>query len=371
MIKIRLDDNLPVPSTRRIQATGQLIAECAIARTGVLHYYAKELGGLFADRAPESVVRVAQLSEDLFSEETLEKFRSVPITIGHPKQDVSTTNMKELGKGTLEGKPYQSEDHLEASVVISDEDAIKIINNGVSELSVRATYNLVRVDDSMTYDAVRTIKEVNHVAIVEKGRAGITCRISDGEDGLVEVIDSGAVLILDDCEPVAPKESEVVLPKEIEPTLEELLDKAQAELDWVKAEVETLKAEKDDLTVKLSDALSHTPSDEDIQILVEARLKFQTEVASLSDEDFTGKTEQEIKLAIVSKRTGLVLNDASPTYIDARFHILLEDRETDTPMSMVLRQTSVQKVSLADAQTITKSVAELARERMVERNSHS
>ncbi len=182
----RFDDKLSIPSTRKIQDTGQMIADGAIARVGVLKYRASDLAGLFADRDPDSVVRVAQLSDDLFAPETIEKFRSAPITIGHPEEDVNTKNMKDLGKGTLEGCPYQDGTHLSASLVLSDQEAIDLVNSGVHELSVRAYYGLTRVDDAEDYDAIRTIRTVNHVAIVERGRAGITCRISDSEEGSVE-----------------------------------------------------------------------------------------------------------------------------------------------------------------------------------------
>ena len=77
-MQVRFDDKLSIPSSRKIQATGQMLADCAIARTGILTYAAKELGSLFADKEPNSLVRVAQLSDDLFAEETLEKFRCAP-----------------------------------------------------------------------------------------------------------------------------------------------------------------------------------------------------------------------------------------------------------------------------------------------------
>ena len=213
MKTFRFDDKLSVPSTRKIQDTGQMIADGAIARVGVLKYKASQLGGLFKDRDPDSVVRVAQLSDDLFSAETLEKFRSAPITIGHPEEDVNTKNMKQLGKGTLEGSPYQDGTHLAASLVLSDQEAIDLVNSGVHELSVRAYYVLERVDDNDDYDAVRTIKSVNHVAIVEKGRAGSTCRISDSEDGDIEEEFVADLLELEDEEDVQESEEATEAPE--------------------------------------------------------------------------------------------------------------------------------------------------------------
>lgn len=357
-MNFRFDDKLTIPTSRRIQATGQMIAECAIARTGVLLYRAGELGSMFEDRNPTDVIRVAQLSDDLFSEETLEKFRSAPITIGHPQEDVDTKNMKELGKGTLEGKPHQEGDHLSASLVLSDEEAIELVNAGVSELSVRAYYTLHRVDDSLTHDAVRRIKTVNHIAIVDKGRAGITCRISDSEDGGVVVIQEVEDNVLPVEEPIVEE------PVVVEPIIEEPVVEEDTQLSDALSEIEVLKA-------KLDDALSKVLTQEQLDAKVEDAIKFRMEVSQLSDIKVVGKTQDEVKREIVSAKTGLSLSDASPEYINARFQILVEDRETETPMAAVLRQSSVQTQALSDNSVHQKSPAELAYDRMVARNNHS
>lgn len=357
-MKVRFDDKLQVPSSRKIQATGQMICEGAIARVGTLRYRASDLGSLFADRDPNEVIRVAQLSDDLFSEDTLEKFRSAPITIGHPVDDVDTLNMKELGKGTLEGKPFADGTHLAASMVLSDSEAIELVNSGTCELSVRAYYTLQRCDDGADYDAIRTIMEVNHVAIVERGRAGSTCRISDSEDGEVDEEFDADVKVVEDTEEL-PKEEE---PKDAEKKEEDtsLSDSLQAEIAELKSQLEALQA-------KLDDAESKIPSQEDIDAMVETRTEFLAQVNQLSDVDIKGKTVAEIKAAVVAKVTGLSLSDKSDEYIDARFQILLEDKE-ETPMSRVMKQ-----VALSDAKpaVIKKSPAEEARERMIARYSHT
>lgn len=357
----RFDDKLTIPSTRKIQDTGVMIAEGAIARVGVLNYRAKELGSLFKDKDPESIVRVAQLAEDLFSEETSEKFRSAPITIGHPEQDVDTKNMKELGKGLLEGKPRQDGLHLAANLVLSDAEAIELVDSGVTELSVRAYYKLTRCDDSADYDAIRTISRVNHVAIVEAGRAGVTCRISDSEDGEVVVEDSADVLVIKD-EPEI-----VVIKEEPKPTVVEELTKALsdalADVELKTKEVEVLKAELDAVkeTVK-------TP--EEIAQLVNERVEFISEVQKLSDVNISGMSFSEAKKAVVAKETGLKLDDKSPEYIEARYQILKESCDTETPMSRILRQS---EVKMSDEQVEKEnyvSPAEAARLRMIARNSN-
>lgn len=292
----RFDDKLQVPSSRKIQDTGQMIAEGAIARVGVLTYKASDLGDMFNDKEPDAPVRVAQLSDDLFAESTLDKFRSAPITIGHPLQDVDTTNMKELGKGTLEGKPYQDGTHLSASMVLSDQEAIDLVNSGVHELSVRAYYTLTRCDDAEDYDAIRTIQSVNHVAIVERGRAGITCRISDDAEGEVAI------------EPEMVADVQEVVTEE--PVEAPVSDSEETSVEEAPDVLETLQQ-------SLSDAL------ERIKALEEKQVK--------------------------------MLEDAA------------EEEAGITPIARVIKEASL---SDAQPQAPVKSEAELARERMIARNSH-
>ena len=308
MKTFRFDDKLTIPSTRRIQDTGQMLAEGAIARVGILSYRAKDLAGLFGDRDPDSVVRVAQLSDDLFAPDTLEKFRSAPITINHPVEDVNTYNMKELGKGTLEGAPFQDGMHLSSNMVLNDQEAIDLVNSGVAELSVRAYYTLVRVDDCAEYDAIRTIKSVNHVAIVERGRAGVTCRISDGEDGEVqeEFVADVAEVVEEEAEAEVPTKQEEA---EAEPeALEEPVEVSEGEDE--QGDLLTLKA-------SLSDALE--------------RIK--------------------------------VLEDTLSQKLDDK----AEEVEEETPMSTILRQA----VKLSDQKPKPQvSAADEARQRMINRYKH-
>jgi len=361
MVEVRFDDKLPIPSSRRIQATGQMLAECAIARTGVLRYAAKELGSMFADKDPNSVVRVAQLSDDLFAEETLEKFRSAPVTIGHPLDDVDTNNMKELGVGVLEGKPFQDGGRLAASLVLNDASAIELVNGGTQELSVRAYYELKRVDDCADYDAVRTIKTVNHVAIVENGRAGVTCRISDSEDGQVEEQQVADVAVVELQTAETHKDA-------VAETMAEVINPNKGELDEALERLAALEADKAKLEAELDATKEKVLSDEAIEALVQERLEFRSTVAKLSDMDVSGMSVIDAKRAIVAEQTGMKMDDRDEVYVTTRFDILLEDSEGITPMAKVLSS-----VALSDSKIEKKpqvDAAEEARLRMIARYSH-
>ena len=106
---VGFQDKLHMPTKRKFKISGQMIAPCSIARTGIMEYKAKECGSAFKDHDPESIVKIMTLAEDLFDEASIESYRSAPITVGHPTVDVDTENAKDLLKGVLEGMPMKDE----------------------------------------------------------------------------------------------------------------------------------------------------------------------------------------------------------------------------------------------------------------------
>ena len=288
-------DRQTIQSARVLRDSGEMIAPVTIARAGDMLYKAKELGKDFADLPPDQVVRVTTPAEVLFDEATIELCRSMPVTVGHPKDDVSLANNKLLQKGFLEGLPSPDGSHLSGYVVLNDADTIKLVDSGVDQTSWGHDAVLKRVEENGVVSAVKTkITSVNHLAIVRRGRAQST-RIGDsGEE--IDIVDKSA------------------------------FDVVEAERDDAIAKVATL-------TQKLADAETAKLSDEAIQTLVEERVEARTEllieVAKLGDEfasmDFKGKSESEIKRAVVTKLHDKDFADKSDDYISSRFDSALED----------------------------------------------
>lgn len=288
-------DRQTISSARVLRDSGEMIAPVTIARTGDMLYKAKELGPQFADLPPEQVVRVSTPPEVLFDEATIELCRSMAVTIGHPKSDVSLENNKELQKGFLEGAPVPDGTHLCGHVVLTDKAAINLVDSGVDQTSWGHDAIVERVEKDGVVSAVKTkITSVNHLAIVRRGRAQTT-RIGDSGEEI------------------------------------EIVDKAQ--LDLVEAQRDELKTKVETLTSKLADAESARLSDEEVIKMVEeraaARLELLTQIAKLGDEyvkmDFSGKTEMEIKRMVVAKLRDADMSDKSDDYVTGRFEIALED----------------------------------------------
>lgn len=328
-------DRQTIASARVLRDSGEMIAPVTIARTGDMLYKAKELGAQFADLPPDQVVRVSTPPEVLFDEATIEMCRSMAVTIGHPKEDVSLSNNKELQKGFLEGIPLADGSHLSGYIVLNDQTAINLVDSGVDQTSWGHDAVLKRVDTNGVVSAVKTkITSVNHLAIVQRGRAQTT-RIGDsGEE--ISIVD------------------------------QKLYDTLEAEKDALLVKVETLET-------KLADAVASKLSDEAVNAEIELRVKARTEllidVAKLGDEysaiDGVGKSESEIRREVAGIFTGKDVSGKSEEYVQALFDSAM-DSAGEVTLSDALSASMLSDSDRA-AQPKKPSVAEEAKARRAQR----
>lgn len=372
MADVLFQDKLNIPTQRKFKDSGQMIAPCSIARTGVMSYLAKECGDAFKDRDPMSIVKIATLAEDLFCKDSIESYRSAPITVGHPEDDVNTENSKDLVKGMLEGLPLRDGELLSATLVLNDADAISITKQSDSQLSSGHTARLVLCDAAVTgYDAKKTHIRCNHVAIVPRGRAGADVRIADAD----AVAEEGFV------EPVFDAEGNEVKPVEVpaavvpdavvKPVAAEVVEPVAVAL----GDAAALAIEVAQLTVKLEDAQAEIKTLKliDIDTLVQERLELVSNVLKLADGIVvTGKSAMELKREVVAKCRDADMTGKSDAYIEARYEVLLEDAAAGKPtpvesdMTKALRTAAlVKSTTLKDKEL---SPAELSRQKMILRN---
>jgi hypothetical protein len=350
---IQFNDKLQMPTKRKYKISGQMIAPCSIARTGIMEYKAKECGALFADREPDSIVKIMTTEEELFAADSIDSYRSAPITIGHPEADVNTENAKDLIKGVLEGMPLRDGDVLVGTLVLNDADAISLVKTNVSQLSSGHTCILKLADEGSEWDAEKTMIRANHIAIVKNGRAGVA-NIADEDK---EDKEEEPEVVVEEVEVEVEAEE---APKEVEEAPKE----EETKVGDVKLqdEVDVLKAKLEDTETKLKDAQAQLA---DIDTLVEARMAFVAEALSIADVEVKGKSEMDIKRAVVSKVKGIDLKDKSDTYVDVRYQILLEDEVTDdSGITQVLKDVAgkeLKKETYVPANT-------KARENMIKRN---
>jgi uncharacterized protein len=163
--------------TRKITPEGFLLCEgVAIARTGQQTYSAMELP-LEGDR--DGRIIVDRPSDEVFREETMASFEGKPVTVEHPNEFVSPETWKKLAVGVVQnvrqGEGIDDE-FLMADLLITDQKAIEHVNKDLPELSCGydSDYEQPEAGRAIQHNIIG-----NHVALVDRGRAGPRCAIKD------------------------------------------------------------------------------------------------------------------------------------------------------------------------------------------------
>lgn len=105
-----------------------------------------------------------------------------PLVNDHPDVDVNSDNYKEHIKGTII-KAYSDGENLIADIVVYDTETQQLIMNGKREVSMSVRGTLTKIDDN---NYIKNPVSFNHLALVDKGRAGSEYRINDGIKELLE-----------------------------------------------------------------------------------------------------------------------------------------------------------------------------------------
>ena len=171
-------------SVGEVERTDQGYLRCpaTITRTGVFAY--QQPGG--------KVRRELRLPAEVFDAAAMRSFGLAPLTNGHPPVMLSARNTARYQVGSVV-EPRQDGDHVAAYVQITDADAIAEAEAGRRQLSCGYTCDLETcagvtdgsdgVPAGLHYDAIQRNIRGNHVALVDKARAGSTVQLRlDGAD---------------------------------------------------------------------------------------------------------------------------------------------------------------------------------------------
>ncbi len=366
---MQFTDAVTVSGTRRT-ADGYLIAEAKSVRTGIQLYSGDEVGN-----PSMPIVRVYRPADQVFADASLQSFTHAPVTMNHPDEAVTADNWKNLAVGEVSTAAKKDGEWVHLPLILKDAAAITSVESGKRELSAGYTCELVWGDgvtpDGQQFDATQTNIKINHLAIVDRARAGSQARIGDGAswgaapftpdhnpkketimtlktvtvDGIpVEVTDQGAVVIgtlqsrLADANTKAEKaeaaHTAALAAKDAE------LAKKDAELDAVKAKV-------------LSDA--------DLDKRVQDRADLITVAKAIAEDVKTeGLSDAAIRKAVVVAKIGdAAIAGKSEAYIDARFDHLVEDaaKGAPDPFAAVVKD-GVKQTNVNDTSTAHKAMTD-------------
>ena len=142
-----------------------------IARIGTQDYLGSELG------VEDEIVTVNRPAEEVFKPATVASFEGKPFTNDHPYELLDANNTSIYSKGHLQNvRVSEDKVYLIGDIVVIDSQTIQDIENGKREISAGYNCDCLQDENGNWYQS-NIIG--NHVALVDKGRAGEKVRIND------------------------------------------------------------------------------------------------------------------------------------------------------------------------------------------------
>ena len=300
-----------------------MIADGFLTRSGVFSYRDANGKERLEYRPPAEV----------FAADSLESFAMVPVTDGHPNAPLTSANMKQFAVGSTGETIKQDGDHVSATIVIFDAATIAKVDAGKSELSCGYFADIDPTPgvspEGERYDMIQRNPRGNHVAIVDRGRAGPTVRIRTdaaimitADDRKEHTMDPELTKALTDAlrqtnradaaEVATTTEKARADAAEVATAAEKTrADKAEAERDAAVTERDTLRTDAE--TIK-TEALAGSVAD----ILV----------TDGKPDDLAGQTRRQIKVATIKRLANVeVSDDKSDDYVSARFDAAIDARK--------------------------------------------
>lgn len=256
---------------------------------------------------------------EVFSADSLASLEGAPVTNDHPRQMVNGENVRQFQVGTAlrAGRPEGR--HVASDLVVQDAQTVRDIRSGKVELSCGYSATIVPTPgvspEGEAYDAIQTNIRINHVAIVERGRAGHEARLRlDSAEGA----DTDVAYQVD----AAPEE--VMDEEKMKQLLAKLAaesaraDAAQADVTALQGRLAAETARADALQADLATRLDAAAQ---IPALVAARVKLEREAGPhLDGQDVTAMTDGDIMRAVVKRVDNFdVPADAHPAYLLGRY----------------------------------------------------
>lgn len=310
-------DDLKTTGKTRITKDGYLVAVAKVARTGIQEYLGSELG------LDKEIVRVMRPESEVFHKDSLASFVGKPMTNDHPSESVTAETWKRDAIGAIGEEVMRDGDYIRVPLIMMDAAAIEDYKAGKRELSMGYEADIEFVEHA-DYDAIQKNIRINHIALVDKGRAG-GAKIGDaggqktnGQSQKTEVnpmtkkVKFGDVTI-----EVSEQAAEAI--EALTEQLKTAKEEAQAAADAKDKEL----AEKDGEIEKLK---GNSMTADKLDAAIAERVAIIADAKKIADLDYSKKSPADIRRAAVAAVIGDdKLKDKSDAYVEARFDVLLDD----------------------------------------------
>jgi len=150
---------------------GTIVADGRLTRCGVFTYFQPD----------GSVRRELRRRQDVCNPASLHTLIGRPVTNNHPPGLLDAKTAREWMVGAQAGDVTVDEDHVRSKVSVLDASTIGAMRAGKVEVSCGYECDCLEIpgEDPVygRYDAIQTNIKYNHIAIVDKGRAGPTAAV--------------------------------------------------------------------------------------------------------------------------------------------------------------------------------------------------
>ena len=346
-----------------------MLVHAKAARAGVYDYLGSEVDPAGTKFKATDAVKVYRPDSEVFDKASLASFVLRPITDDHPTVAVNAANWRDHAGGTILGAVKDGE-HVGFDLAFMDAATVAKVDAGKAELSAGYSCELSIEDgvapDGTSYQAVQRNIRGNHVALVDRGRAGPACRV---------IADAARCA-------TAPQFIIDSLTTQEKPVITMLIDGLTVDVsnaDTAKATIATILAARDAATAKLTTAEAQAVTDAATIVAKDAEIaKLAGEKKALEDAKPTpaqlrdaaksfaivvakGKAagvtvtdamdESAIMKAVVDKAMGDKAKDYTADNIATAFEVLTKDAKVDAQTVQPLGSPVITDAAATEAST--------------------
>lgn len=340
-------DKGQVKGDATITPEGYIRANAVVTRTGIFKY----------QNADGSIRKELRHPDDIWDADSVSSMELIPVTNGHPSERMVTAdNSKRLAVGFTGENIKRDGEFVMTNFVVTDHEAVNAIkNHNRKELSLGYLVDLEEEPGEYkgeSYDARQRNVRYNHLALVDKARAGSEARIAldsaDAFEILTEVPEMAKRKIKIDNEEVMVEESTADYVERLQRDLKNLSDekeRVESEMKMIHEKLEKTESERDSMKDQMTKTKDNNNADPDrvaqalsnmdsaeFRNAVNDRLKLYKaageHLGNEKVEKLDSMSNLDIKKAIIGVcRTSINLDGKSNVYIDAMFDTIEDEKK--------------------------------------------
>jgi uncharacterized protein len=348
MTEYKFTDRANIGEVKRTQ-DGYLVTQARALRSGVQEYHSSELGIM-----GDGIVKVYRPEDSVRNPESLVSLAHAPITIGHPDVMVDSENWKDLSVGEVSTAAQWDGEFISLPLILKDKAAIDAVEGGMVELSAGYVADMMP-SDNPEYDFVMGPPRYNHLAIVDKARAGSKARIGDAakpwgaapltktEEKEVNMTDLKTVVVGDKAVQVAAADADVIT---------KMIADHAAKVAEMQTEIEARDAAIGEKMGEIENLKKSQLTDADIEAAAEKRAEVVTKAAKMVDGlDAKGKNVLDIQREALATVYG---DEAAKEFpeaaVETMFNVIDADNRKADPVRDTLKDAKKQEVKDSQAE---------------------